>query len=143
MQRVHITIPDSRPLAILHIPVRITDINYGNHLGNDSVVSILHEARMQFLQQHGLSELNIGGAGLIMADLAVKYQNESFYGDELQVAIYPDQVTRLSFQLIYKLTTVREDHEILVATAATTMVCYDYGRKKVVGMPTALADVLR
>jgi acyl-CoA thioester hydrolase len=34
------------------INVRISDINYGNHVGNDSFVSILHEARVQWLKQH-------------------------------------------------------------------------------------------
>lgn len=143
MQRVQITVSEGPAAAILHITVRITDINYGNHLGNDSVVSIIHEARMQFLRQHGLSELDIGGAGLIMTDLAVKYLNESFYGDQLQVEVFVADVTRVTFQLIYKLTTRRSEQEVVVATAATTLVCYDYDRKKVVSMPEALADVLR
>jgi len=46
MARIKIDIP-SLQLTEIHIPVRITDINYGNHVGNDAFVSIIHEARMQ------------------------------------------------------------------------------------------------
>ena len=42
------------------IPVRITDLNYGNHLANDKVLSIIHESRIQFFQHYGYSELNFG-----------------------------------------------------------------------------------
>lgn len=142
MSRVHLTVPETAPLSILRIPVRITDINYGNHLGNDSLVSIIHEARVQFFQQFGLSELDVGGVGLIMSDLAVSFKNESFYGDELEVEIYVGEMTRVSFQLIYHLDTRREGKDITIALAGTTMVCFNYESKKVSTMPEALKKVL-
>ncbi len=40
------------------LEVRISDINYGNHLGHDSLVSLLHEARVRFLRHLGYTELN-------------------------------------------------------------------------------------
>ena len=86
MTRVKIEVPQ-RSMGTYHIPVRITDINYGNHVGNDAFVSIIHEARMQWLQQHGYTELNIESAGLIMSDLTVEFKNESFYGDQVEVKI--------------------------------------------------------
>lgn len=72
MARIKLTLP-GKLLHSTQIPVRITDINYGNHLGNDALVSIIHEARMQFLQANHFSELNAGGTSLIMSDLAVEY----------------------------------------------------------------------
>ena len=63
------------------IPVRITDINYGGHLGNDAFLSLVHEARMQFLKVHGLSELEFAGIGLIMRDAGIEFRDELFYGD--------------------------------------------------------------
>ena len=38
------------------IPVRITDINYAGHLGNDSMISIIHEARFRFVQHIGFKD---------------------------------------------------------------------------------------
>ena len=48
----------------VELPVRITDINYGQHLGNDRLFALLHEARIQFLSQWGFSEIDAGGAGV-------------------------------------------------------------------------------
>ena len=68
MARTRIELPQ-KSIASFTIPVRITDINYGNHLGNSSLVEIIHEARMQFLSQHGFTEMNAGGSSLIMSEL--------------------------------------------------------------------------
>ena len=46
MARIKLEMPEQF-MGSFQVPVRITDINYGNHLGNDAFVSILHEARMQ------------------------------------------------------------------------------------------------
>jgi len=46
MARIKIEIPD-KFIYKTEIPIRITDINYGGHLGNDSLLSIIHEARVR------------------------------------------------------------------------------------------------
>ncbi len=79
MNRVKIKIPNENPLFSTKIPIRITDINYGGHVGNDSILAILHEARMQFLHAFGYSELDAGGNSLIMADVMIAYKNERNY----------------------------------------------------------------
>lgn len=140
--RVQIRIPEGDPLITLSIPVRITDINYGNHLGNDSMVSIIHEARMQFLKHHGFSEMNAGGTGLIMSDLAVQFKGESFYGDELSIAIYCDEISRVSFRLLYSVSASRDGKNIVIALAQTGMVCFDYEARKVAAVPDAVKAVL-
>ena len=43
MARIKIELP-AKCIAAFTIPVRITDINYGNHVGNNSMVEIIHEA---------------------------------------------------------------------------------------------------
>lgn len=143
MSGIKIDIPEGEARAVVRLPVRITDINYGNHLGNDSMVSMLHEARLQFLQQHGFTEMDADGIGLIMKDIAVNFRSESFYGDELIISIWPDQISRASFQLKYKAICHRDDGEILIAEAQTTMVCYDYTNRKVAAMPTGLKNILQ
>ncbi|MCU0289396.1 MAG: thioesterase family protein, partial [Acidobacteria bacterium] len=59
------------------ITVRTTDLNYGGHLGNDKLISLVHEARVAFLAHHGFTEKDFGGAALIMGDIAVIYQGEA------------------------------------------------------------------
>jgi acyl-CoA thioester hydrolase len=134
MARIKLTIPDNK-IASVNIPVRITDINYGNHLGNDVLVSIVHEARAQWLRSNGYSEIDVEGTGLIMSDLAVEYIHESFYGDELQIDISVGETARVSFELYYTIQTTRNEKIILIARAKTGMVCYNYAIKKVAAVP--------
>lgn len=135
MSRVKIDFPEKYFNTIIKIPVRITDINYGNHVGNDSLVSIIHEARMQFLQTNNYTELNIEGIGLIMSELLVEFKNEAFYKDIIDVKIAMGDISRASFELLYKLIATRQHEEIFIANAKTTMVCYDYDSKKVTTIP--------
>ncbi|MBS1510412.1 MAG: acyl-CoA thioesterase [Bacteroidetes bacterium] len=142
MARLKLEFPGNH-IATFQIPVRITDINYGNHVGNDAFVSIIHEARMQWLNNHGYTELNIGGPGLIMADIAVEFKSESFYGDIIDVSIATGDISKISFELYYKLSTTRNDGEIMLAVARTGMVCFDYQLSKVAAIPGQLQALLQ
>jgi acyl-CoA thioesterase FadM len=48
MARIKLTLPSAFGFKT-QIPVRIQDLNYGNHVSNDAILSIMHEARMQYL----------------------------------------------------------------------------------------------
>ena len=124
------------------IPVRITDINYGGHLGNDAVFSILHEARMQFMKSFGYEELSLEGVSLIMADAAVEFKNEGFYGDVIKASVVADEFTSASFNLYYKLALEDNGKEKLIALAKTRMVTFDYDTRKVVPLPSAALSTL-
>lgn len=117
------------------IPVRITDINYGGHVGNDALLSIVHEARMQFFRSLGYTEMNFGGAGMIMADVAIEFKSELFYGDIIIVSVTAGDVSKVSFDLIYKMERQISDIRKTVALAKTGMICYDYEKKKIVAIP--------
>ena len=141
MPRIKLEIPENK-IAVLSIAVRITDINYGNHVGNDAFVSIIHEARMQWLQQHGYTELNIEGTGLILADLIVEFKSEAFYGDIIEIIISVGEISKVSFEFFYQLSATRNEKNILLALAKTGMVCYDYENKKVISIPEELKEIL-
>ena len=141
MARIKIILPEHF-IATVSIPVRITDINYGDHVGNDAFVAIIHEARMQWLQQHGYTELQVEGVGLIMSDLAVEFKNESFYGDVIEVKLGAGEISRVSFELYYQLAAKRNGETISLANAKTGMVCYNYSEKKVVMIPERLKTIL-
>src|ERR1700753_249500 len=81
------------------IPIRITDLNYGGHVGNDSILSILHEIRMQFLLHHEYTELSLAGTGIIMADVAIEFKNEMFYGETIKASVAAAEFSRVGFEL--------------------------------------------
>ncbi|MCK5807983.1 thioesterase family protein [bacterium] len=122
------------------VPVRITDINYGNHLGNDKVLSIIHEARVQFLAHLGGSELDIMGSGLIMADAAIQYRSECFYGTKIEILVAVNEISTSTFDMIFLLRDSENSKEI--ARAKTGMVCFNYAEKKVIKIPEMLKSVI-
>lgn len=142
MSRVKIKFPAEKPLFQTRIPVRIGDVNYGGHVGNDAVLSIIHESRMQMLTSFGLSEMDAAGVGLIMADVMIAYKGESFYEDVLMVEIYAVEFTTVSFDLLYNINTTRNGKERAIAHAKTGMVCFDYDSRKVTNLPDALKSIL-
>ena len=60
MARIKIDLPVKFSFSTT-IPIRITDINFGGHVGNDTILSIVHEARAKFFQHFGYDELNFWG----------------------------------------------------------------------------------
>ena len=130
MARIRIELPAAFNFTAT-IPVRITDLNYGGHVGNDTILSIIHEARAQFLKSFGYSEIDLGGVGTIMNDVAINYKNELFYGDVVSAAVAVKDVSRVSFDLIYLL----KKGDVVVAEAKTGMVCFDYDKRKVAFLP--------
>jgi len=109
------------------MPIRISDINYGNHLGNDSVLSLAHEARVRYLKQHNFTELDIDGVGLIIADAAIVYKNQAFYGAVLAVEVGIGDFNRHGCDFYYRLTDRSSGREGIVF--------YDYGRRKIARVP--------
>ena len=134
MARVKLLIPEQKIFST-EIAVRITDLNYGNHVGNDAFVRLIHEARVKWLSSNNYTELNIEGASLIMADLAVEYKGESFYGDLLIIEIAVGEISKAGFELYYIIHVNRNANNILIAKAKTGMVCYNYEEKKVRELP--------
>jgi YbgC/YbaW family acyl-CoA thioester hydrolase len=122
------------------IPIRITDINYGGHVGNDTVLTLLHEARMQFLNHYQFSEMNFGGVSLIMRDVSIEFKKEIFYGDVLNIYVTVSNFSRVGFDVFYKL--VNTISQSVVSIAKTGMICYDYKIKKIVSVPETIQKIL-
>lgn len=141
MPRLKIHLPQ-KLLTTVSVPVRITDINSGNHVGNNAFVEIIHEARVQFLNQHGFTELDMAGVSLIMNELSVEFKNESFYNDLAKVKIFSGEISRVSFELFYEISVGRNKETIIIALAKTGMVCYNYQLKKVEKVPEMLRFIL-
>ncbi len=78
-----------------------------------------------------------------MADVMIAYRSEAFYGDALDVALFADSVTERSFDLLYKISTLRNGNNIIIAEAKTGMICFDYAARKIVQMSIVLKSLLQ
>ena len=136
MARVKVALPASFSFAAT-LPVRITDLNYGAHLGNDALLGLLHEARVQFLAHLGQVEVDPATRlGFIMVDVAIEYKAEAFHGDVLTIEVAATDPNKYGFDLAYH---VKNQHGKEVARAKTGMLCFDYTTRKLRLLPAELA----
>ena len=134
MERIKINLPENFHFSTI-IKIRVTDLNYGGHVGNDSFLSLVHEARQQFLNHFGYSELKIENVSLIMADATIEFKKELNYGDEVKISVTASGFDKLGFDLFYKIEIINNENFILASKAKTGMLCYDYQNKKLMPVP--------
>jgi YbgC/YbaW family acyl-CoA thioester hydrolase len=137
MARIQIDLPESF-LYTTELTVRASDLNYGAHVGHDAVLTLLQEARILFYRSLGFSsELSFeGSVGQIIADAALQYKSESFLGDVLAISIAVADVTKVSFDMLYRIDNKNTGKE--VARGKTGIVCFDYEKRKVAAVPEVL-----
>jgi len=142
MSRIHLDLPE-KFIFRTEIPVRVSDLNYGGHVGNDSVLTIMQEARTLFYRHLGFeSEVKLEGTvGQIIADAAIVYKSESFLGDVLVIDIAVADINKYGFNLYYKLTNKATHKD--VAHGKTGIVCFDYAKRKVASVPERLLQAIQ
>lgn len=144
MERVRLSFPEKDVMHRHPLTVRITDMNYGRHLGHDALVSLLHEARIQALASLGLTEWDMHGYPSVVADLAVQYQSEARWPDSLSVetAIPTPQGKALSvYHRVVKSAGDKSDGEV-VATARVNQLLVDARTGRPVAIPETVLAVL-
>jgi acyl-CoA thioester hydrolase len=134
MDRIKINFPAPFSFST-SIFVRITDLNYGNHVGNDRILTLAHEARIQFLNKLGYTELSLEGTQLIMADTAIEFKKEILYGSELMIHVAAANFSRLGFDLYYLFEIITAQGPVVAAKVKTGMMCYNYTEKKKTSLP--------
>jgi len=138
MARVKLHMEDGAFRFRTELTVRITDINYGRHVGNDALLGLLHEARLRFLAHFGFSEEDIGGAGMLMSDVVLQYKAVAFRGDVLAVEMGLADMERRTFDILYRVT--RPGDGAIIALAKTGMVAFDYATNRPVSLPDVFVE---
>ena len=112
--------------------LRVGDLNYGNHMGNDTILALAHEFRVRLLAKYDCNELDLFGKGIIMSDSAIQYRAQGFWGQEIYGELWfiPTGTTR--FDLYYRLKSKMDNGEFFdVALVKTGQVFFDYKSQKV------------
>ena len=137
MARLTLDMPDTYLFAT-ELNVRISDINYGGHLGHDALISLLHEARVRWLRSLGYTEADIEGSPLVISDLAVIYKAQAFHGDVLTIEIAAGDLNKYGCDLFYRVT--HAETSALVLEAKTGIVFFDYRKKQICRIPGKFAE---
>ena len=138
MARIKITLPE-KFIYSTKIPIRIGDINRGGHLGHESFLVIMEEARERFLQSLGYL-FGTGGVGFVMTDVAVMYLRQGSYGQILEVRIGVSDITAKGFDMVYQVADAETGLEL--ARAKTGVLFYDYSKKRTASIPPGLRGKL-
>ena len=117
------------------IEVRVSDLNYGNHLANQQFLAFAQEARVRFFASYGFTELDFGGVSLIQVDAAITFRGEGHLGDIVLIEVAMEQTGNSSFNMFYNFTNKTKGKSM--AEARTALVCFDYEKGKAVGITEA------
>lgn len=141
MNRIKIQLPNQFSFTT-QMQIRVTDLNYGGHVGNDTVLSLLQEARQQFLQSRGYAELSVESFGLIMADAMIEYKRELNHKDLIEIRVVATDFDKLGFDIYYQITVLLNGESHLAVRAKTGMMLYDYSEKKKVSLTEKIIQQL-
>ena len=133
MARLQLTFPEDQFYYSTPMSVRVTDINAGNHLGNDSMISMISEARARFLFEFGVPETERDGPGIIVTDLATTYRAEAHARDQLLFEVGVMDFNKYGGDIIFRITRPRDKK--LGAMAKSGFVFFNYKTSQVVAMP--------
>lgn len=139
MARVKLELPEAFSFST-ELTVRITDLNYGGHLGNADTLVLIHEARVRFLKSYGYSEVDIEGCGIIMIDAVIQFKSQAFAGDVLVIEVAAADFSRLGCDIFYRLTN--KETGTVVAVAKTGVSVFDYENQKRVSPPAVFVKKL-
>ncbi len=134
MARIEIALPKDFVFST-DIPIRIGDINRGRHLAHDAVLSIMEEARVQFMKSIGYPQENIDGVSFITVDAGVIYKKQGFYGQTLRVDIAVTDFSRRGCDIVYRISNAETGEEMV--RAKNGMLFFNYREQKVATVPEA------
>ncbi len=132
MPRINIELPQHFHFST-EITLYLSHMNYGGHLDNALLLSVVSEARARFFKTLGYSELDIEGVGIIVADASLQYKSEAFHGETMVVSMTPAEFTRKSCDLLWAMND--KDTRREVARGKTGIVFFNYTSRQVASVP--------
>ena len=140
MARVKLDLPDNFTFTT-EIPIRISDLNYGNHLGNTQLLGLIHEARVRHLNSFGCSEKDIFGIGLVVSDSVIIYKNQGFHKDVIKIESAVTDLHKYGCDFYFRLTNKKSRIEI--ARAKTGILFYNYEKQKLALTPIEFKNIFQ
>jgi len=142
MARIKLDFPEP-VIYSTDLHVRVDDINYGGHVGNDRFLTLIQEARLRLFRDLGYKdEATISDkTGIIVTDAAIVYKSELFLGDKVQIDISISDRNKYGFDFFYRINNLVKNK--ISAIIKTGVVSYDYGNSKVVTFPEDFFERLK
>ncbi|HCS29138.1 MAG TPA: thioesterase [Spongiibacteraceae bacterium] len=141
MSRVTLNLPEHFAYST-DIPLMVDHINSGNHLGNDSLITLINEARARYTRHCGLLEYDREtGLMMVNADLAMVYHSEGRYGEVVVIEVAATDFHRCGYDLVYRVADKATGRAI--ASAKTAHILIDAVSGQTLSEPEGYFDCLR
>jgi len=132
MARIHIQLPAKLAFST-ELTLYLSHMNYGGHLDNALLLTLVSEARVRYFKALGHTELDVCGVGILVADAALQYRSEAFHGEVMVVQMGAAELADKGFDLVWRMSEKQTQRE--VARGKTGIVFFDYQRRQVAPMP--------
>ncbi len=133
-------VPSSKICFSAELTIRVSDLNYGNHVGNDRFLGLAQEARALFLSRYGGTEKDVSGTGvgIIVTEARLHYLKEVFLHRVLIIDIALSEWTKCSVIMDYLFK--EKETGLAVCKARTKIAFFDYRLGKVAAVPAGFKD---
>ncbi len=132
MARIKIDLPEKFVFST-EIPILIKDINRGNHMSFDTLLPMMEETRIRFMNSIGHREETADGASFIVADVAVIYKKQGRYGQVLKLELALADFSSKGCDFVFRISDAKTGEEI--ARSKMGILFFDYSQQKVVPVP--------
>lgn len=132
MPRIKFELPESFVFST-ELQIYIGHINYGGHLDNAQLLTLVSEARVRFLKSLGYTELDVAGSAIVVSDHLIQYRSEGFYGETLRISMTPQDFNKYGFDLVYRIDCIEKPREL--ARGKVGIVFVNKETKKVTSVP--------
>ena len=132
MSRIQIELPGKFPFAT-EVTLYLSHMNYGGHLDNALLLTVISEARARLFQSLGYTELDVEGVGIIVSDAALQYRSEAFHGEVMVIKMGAADFGSKGCDLLWCMNEKSTNRE--VARGKTGIVFFDYATRRIAQVP--------
>lgn len=132
MPRIKIELPAHFPFST-EVAIYQSHINYGGHLDNAQLLTLVSEARSRYFLSMGYHEGNVEGVGIILADAALQYRSEAFQGEIMVIHMTANDFSKNGCDLVWRMDEKTSGRE--VARGKAGIVFMDYAERKITPVP--------
>ncbi|APJ03882.1 acyl-CoA thioesterase [Silvanigrella aquatica] len=122
--------------------MRIGDLNYGNHVGHDRLVTLVHDARCSLFEKYGLNELSIGQeeCSLIVNEIHFYYKSELHFLDNIKITSCFFDLNLCSVKI--NSVVYNTDKNIISAIGNVKLVGFHFKKNKILKLPEEFKNLV-
>jgi acyl-CoA thioester hydrolase len=124
------------------VQIRFNDMDAFGHINNAIYLTYLEEARIKFLDDLIHWDYEKSKQAIIMARVEIDFKIPGHFKDELFILTHCSHVGTKSFTLDYEIVKNVSGEKIVIASAKTVEVMFNYEMKKTIEVPVEWREAL-